>query len=411
MATAARAIYELANKGTAAVANTATQALISGKEIATSGLKTGEAVMGTVRTAANTVRHVSKSGEILAQGSQNIATGATHVFKSVEQGLNIMKKQLEKKNIRSKARLQAFEASLNQFKQQEQNKLKRNFERHQYYMQKNQYKTDTNRLKAELRFKQSQQEEIKRSREERKKFYQSQIQESLKEYRVQVIELFDTLSRLFCDYKLTQNIGVYKCKYFPNFNTKTFKSRVYHIKESYLLFLNKIETKLMNTLRTSSMSNEYENFNKEFIGLTKHVIEVNEYIIGKISNIQNIVMFTEGVNMLKNKVFIELEDMIKMIQLKSEQVYSLQTFYVEPVVNTTTVSLPNENVKTTEIISPIGLVPGQSMNNGVVSKLIAHGKGMNPLGEEVVGRPIEGGKRIKKKRVTRKTKKTKISKK
>ena len=47
-------------------------------------------------------------------------------------------------------------------------------------------------------------------------------------------ELFDTFSRLFCDYNLTQNIGVYKCKYFPNFNTKTFKSRVYHIKESYL---------------------------------------------------------------------------------------------------------------------------------------------------------------------------------
>ena len=39
-----------------------------------------------------------------------------HDVLTVEQGLNIMKKQLEKKNIKSQARLHAFQSSMNQFK-------------------------------------------------------------------------------------------------------------------------------------------------------------------------------------------------------------------------------------------------------------------------------------------------------
>jgi len=160
MATAAKAIYRLVNEGTAA--NLGRQGFVSGKEIGTAALKTGEA-------ATRSIQYGTETAETLIKGTQNLAQGATHVFKTVEQGLNIMKKQLEKKNIKSQARLQAFQSSANQFKKQEENKLKKEFERHQYNMQTSQYKTKINKQKAEFKFRQNQ--EKRREREKREDLF------------------------------------------------------------------------------------------------------------------------------------------------------------------------------------------------------------------------------------------------
>ncbi len=160
MAQAARAIFRLANEGTAAAANLGRQGLVSGKEIGTAALKTGEA-------ATRSIQYGTETAETLIKGTQNLAQGATHVFKSVEQGLNIMKKQLEKKNIKSQARLQAFQSSMNQFKKQEENKLKKEFERHQINMQKSHYKTELNKQTAEFKFRQNQEREEESERREK----------------------------------------------------------------------------------------------------------------------------------------------------------------------------------------------------------------------------------------------------
>ncbi len=397
MAQAARAIFRLANEGTAAAANLGRQGLVSGKEIGTAALKTGEAATRSIQYGTETV-------ETLVKGTQNLAQGATHVFKTVEQGLNIMKKQLEKKNIKSQARLQAFQSSMNQFKKQEENKLKKEFERHQINMQKSHYKTELNKQTAGFKFRQNQEREKKRAREERRTFYQSQIQTSLKEYRTDMVQLIDTLSKLFCDYKLTQNIGIYKCKYFPNFNTKTFKSRVYQIKEHYLRFIDNIEKKLMNSLRSSMMTNEYESFDQEYIRLSKLVIEVNEYTIGKITNIQNSVMYVEGVNELKRKINIELDDIGIFIKLKSQDLFSQQTFYHETsVVQPPEVSLNNAYVNSSKTMN----LPAMGVNKNSLL-------GMNPeMNHESpsLSAPAAGGKKIKKKKRTRKSKKSIKSKK
>ncbi len=51
---------------------------------------------------------------------------------------------------------------MNQFKKQEENKLKKEFERHQINMQKSHYKTELNKQTAEFKFRQNQEREKKR---------------------------------------------------------------------------------------------------------------------------------------------------------------------------------------------------------------------------------------------------------
>jgi hypothetical protein len=163
----------------------------------------------------------------------------------------------------------------------------------------------------------------------------------------------------------------------------------------------------MNSLRSSMMTNEYESFDQEYIRLSKLVMEVNEYIIGKITNIQNSVMYVEGVegvNELKRKINIELDDIGKFIQLKSQDLFSQQTFYQEPaVVQPPEVSLNNSHNNGQKMMNLPAMGP-----NGLIPM------GMNPeMNHESpsLSAPAAGGKKIKKKRRTRKSKKTIKSKK